>query len=221
MIVNGMIHLCIQMGKADLKEKEVEALRHLRNALVHEGYSPSVRELSEKLGYRSPRSAFLILNNLIEKGWVERRSNGSLQLLQDLPEDRSHARTIDVPLVGSVPCGVPMLAEENIEAWIPVSVNLARPGGKYYLLRAHGDSMDKAGIRDGDLLLVRQQPQADNGNKIVALINDEATVKEFHREKNVVVLKPRSKNRRHKPIVLTEDFLIQGVVVSTLPSTVY
>jgi repressor LexA len=114
-----------------------------------------------------------------------------------------------------------MLAEENIEAWIPVSVNLARPGGKYYLLRAHGDSMDKAGIRDGDLLLVRQQPQADNGNKIVALINDEATVKEFHREKNVVVLKPRSKNRRHKPIVLTEDFLIQGVVVSTLPSTVY
>jgi repressor LexA len=209
------------MGKADLKEKEVEALRHLRNALVHEGYSPSVRELSEKLGYRSPRSAFLILNNLIEKGWVERRSNGSLQLLQDLPEDRSHARTIDVPLVGSVPCGVPMLAEENIEAWIPVSVNLARPGGKYYLLRAHGDSMDKAGIRDGDLLLVRQQPQADNGNKIVALINDEATVKEFHREKNVVVLKPRSKNRRHKPIVLTEDFLIQGVVVSTLPSTVY
>lgn len=209
------------MENPDLTEKEIEALRHLRNALVHEGHSPSVRELSAKLGYASPRSAFLILNSLIEKGWLYRRASGSLQLRQDLPEKRSNARTVDVPLLGAVPCGAPMFAEENIEARIPVSVSLARPGGKYFLLRAHGDSMDEAGIHDGDLLLVRQQPHAENGNRVVALINDDATVKEFHRERGVVVLKPRSRNKKHKPIVLNEDFIIQGVVVSVLPSTVY
>jgi repressor LexA len=204
-----------------LTEKEIEALRHLRNALVHEGHSLSIRELCLKLGYRSPRSAFLILNSLIEKGWVNRRVDGDLQLKRDWAEKRSHERTVDVPLVGAVPCGVPMLAEENIEAFIPVSVNLARPDGKYFLLRAQGDSMDETGIEDGDILLVRQQQSAKNGDRVVALINDDATVKEFHREKGVVILKPRSKNKQHKPIVLTDAFIIQGVVTSVLPAKLY
>jgi len=206
------------MSQKALTEKEIEALRHLRNSLLHEGESPSVRELAEKLGYRSPRSAFLILNNLVEKGWLAKRKNGSLQLLQDLPENRSHARTVEVPLVGAVPCGSPVLAEENIEAYIPVSESLARPGSNYFLLRAKGDSMNQAGISDGDFLLVRQQPDAKNGDRVVALINDEATVKEFNRGEEAVVLKPKSRNKIHKPIILTEDFIIQGVVVSVLPS---
>jgi len=209
------------MDQNALTEKETEALRHLRNALVHGGYSPTVRELAEKLKYRSPRSAFLILNSLVEKGWLGKRRNGDLQLLRDLSESRSHARTVEVPLIGAVPCGTPMLAEENIEAYIPVSENLARPGGKYFLLKAQGDSMDQAGIKDGDLLLVRQQPDANSGDRVVALINDEATVKEFNRGDEAIVLKPKSENKIHKPIILTDDFIIQGVVVSVLPSTVY
>src|SRR5207248_187638 len=132
-------------------------------------------------------------NSLIKKGWVNRRSDGNLQLKRDLTEGRAHTRTVDVPLVGSVPCGAPVLAEENIEAFIPVSENLARPGGKYFLLRAQGDSMNQVGIDDGNILLVRQQQSAHNGDRVVALINDDATVKEFHREKDIVVLKPRSK----------------------------
>ena len=209
------------MDQKPLTEKEMEALRHLRNALVHEGHSPSVRDLCAKMGYRSPRSAFLILNSLIEKGWVNRRPGGDLQLKRDLRVDHSHERTINVPLVGSVPCGTPMLAEENIEAHIPVSVSLARPGAKYFLLRAQGDSMNKAGIQNGDILLIRQQQSAENGDRVVALVDDDATVKEFRREKDVIVLKPQSSNNRHKPIVLTEDFIIQGVVVSVLPSTIH
>jgi repressor LexA len=112
---------------------------------------------------------------------------------------------------------MPLLAEENVEATIPVSKSLARPGGKYFLLRAVGDSMDLAGIEDSDLVLVRQQPTAENGEKVVALINEEATVKIFHREKDVVLLRPQSRNKAHKPFVLSDDFLIQGVVVATLP----
>jgi repressor LexA len=142
-------------------------------------------------------------------------------LRKDLTESEDHARTVEIPLVGSVACGTPILADENIEAHIPVSTGLARPGNKYFLLRAAGDSMDDAGINDGDLVLVRQQASAQNGDKVVALIDDYATVKEFHREKGVVLLKPRSKSKRHKPIVLTGSFLIQGVVTSVLPANLY
>ena len=209
------------MEKHQITEKQLEALRFLRNAIVHDGHSPSVRDLAHALGYKSPRTAFLLLNHLIEDGWLKRKLDGGLQLRKDLPEAEDHARTVEVPLVGNVACGTPLLAEENVEALIPVSTALAKPGGKYFLLRATGDSMNEAGIDDGDLVLVRQQPAADNGDKVVALIDDEATVKELHREKDFVVLRPKSKNKKHKPIILTENFIIQGVVTSVLPANLY
>jgi repressor LexA len=209
------------MSDDQLTEKEFQALRHLRNAIVHEGRSPSIRELAQALGYKSPRTAFLVLNRLFERGWLKRRPNGELQFRKELPGATDHARTVQIPLVGSVACGVPLLAEENIEAFIPVSTSLAKSGNKYFFLRAVGDSMDAAGIQNGDLMLVRQQSQAENGDKVVALINDEATVKEFHREREMVVLKPNSSNNNHKPIVVTDDFIIQGVVMSVLPAKFY
>jgi repressor LexA len=204
------------MSPEQLTEKEEEALRYIRNAIVHDAYSPSVRDVAEKLGYKSPRTAFLIIERLIERGWIKRKTGGELQLRKDVSEREDHARTVDIPLVGAVPCGAPLLAEENIEAYVPVSKSLARPGFQYFFLRAEGDSMDGAGINEGDLLLVRQQIQAENGEKVVALIDNDATVKEFHREKGVVVLKPRSKNKEHRPIIVTENFVIQGVVIATI-----
>jgi repressor LexA len=209
------------MPKNQQSERKLQALRFLRNAIVHEGYSPSVRDLARGLGYKSPRTAFLLLQSLAEQGWLKRRADGTLQLKKELKQSEDHARTVEVPLVGNVACGVPILADENIEAHIPVSTNLARPGHKYFLLRAAGDSMDNAGINDGDLVLVRQQASAENGDRVVALINDEATVKEFHREREAVILKPRSKSKRHKPIVVTENFIIQGVITSVLPASAF
>ncbi len=209
------------MQKEQPDQKELQALRFLRNAIVHDGYSPSVRDIARAIGYKSPRTAFLVIERLMERGWLKRNADGNLQLRKELAEQEDHARTVNVPLIGVVPCGAPLLAEENTEAYIPVSKSLARPGSKYFLLRAKGDSMDQAGIDDGDLLLVRQQHQAENGDKVIALIDDEATVKEFQRRKNVIALRPRSKNKTHKPIVLTENFIIQGVVVSVLPGNLY
>ncbi len=206
------------MSKKELKEKELQALRFIRNAIVHDGYSPSVRDLMNELKYKSPRSALIVLNSLIEKGWLNRKLDNCLQLRKDIEEQEDHARTVNIPLVGSVTCGSPILAEENIEAFVPVSKSLAQSGNKYFLLRATGDSMNQAGIDDGDILLVRQQSFADNGDKVVALIDDEATVKEFHKEKDVVVLKPRSSKMEYKPIILSDNFLIQGKVISVLPN---
>ena len=111
-----------------------------------------------------------------------------------------------------------MLAEENIEGYIAVSTTIAKPGRKYFLLRARGDSMDKAGIRDGDMVLVRQQPTADQRDRVVALIDQEATIKEYQRAKGMVVLRPRSSNPRHQPILLTKDFRVQGVVEAVVPN---
>jgi repressor LexA len=88
------------------------------------------------------------------------------------------------------------------------------------LLRARGKSMNKSGIHDGDLVLVRQQSTARKGDKVVALVNDEATIKHFHRGCDVIVLRPNSTQAKCKPIVLSKDFIIQGVVVATLPAKV-
>jgi repressor LexA len=209
--------VCIIM-KTQLSKKQVDAVRHIRNWIMHKGKTPSVRELMSALGYKSPRSAALIIEKLIQKSILRKRANGDLQLIKDIDADSVHARTVDIPLVGMVTCGVPILAQENIEGFIPVSVSLAKPGFKYFLLRAKGDSMNKAGINNGDLILVRRQSTAQNGDIVVALIDDEATVKEFQHSKNCVVLMPRSNNKNHKPIILTENFQVQGVAVTTIPN---
>jgi repressor LexA len=205
--------------KKQLTPKEADTIRHIRNWIVHHGRMPSVRQLMSALGYKSPHSVTLLIRSLLDKGVLGRRPNGALQLTNDPKESSAHARTVNVPLVGTVSCGTPILAQENIEALIPVSVSLARPGHKYFLLRADGDSMDKTGINDGDLVLVRQQQTAENGDKVVALIDDEATIKEFQRGKDVVVLQPRSSNKMHQPIILADNFQVQGIVITAIPNS--
>lgn len=206
------------MSENDLSIKSLEALRHIRNAIMHSGRMPSIRELMTVMGYKSPRSAVLLIEELAENGFLEKKPDGGFKMVKDV-ESGIVARTISVPLVGSVACGAPLLAEENIEAFIPVSTSLVRSGYKYFILRAFGDSMNAVGIDDGDLVLVRQQPVANEGENIVALIDDEATVKEYRHKGDLVTLVPRSDNPAHQPIILTNDFRIQGVVVATIPKS--
>ena len=204
------------MQATAVTNKELEAIREIRNSLMHVGRVPSMRELMASLGYRSPRSASFIVDKLIKKGVLRRKDNGNLQFLKSLGDDTTRAETLDDPLVGMVACGAPMLAKENVQAKIPISTKLAKPPHHYFLLKAKGDSMDQKGIDDGDLVLVRQQTTAKDGDTVVALIDDEATIKEFRIGCETFVLKPRSKNKQHQPIVLTKDFQVQGVVVTTV-----
>ncbi|MAT89525.1 MAG: repressor LexA [Flavobacteriaceae bacterium] len=198
----------------NLSDKEVEALKIIRNALVHQGKMPSVRELMSGLGYKSPRSSAVLLKSLEEKEILRKKPDGSYQIVDfEIPEDYgSRAQTVKIPLLGSVACGIPIFADENIEAEVSISVEIIKKGYKYFLLRAEGDSMNEAGINDGDLLLIRQQQDANNGDKVLALIDDEATVKEFFRSGGMVILKPKSTNKIHQPIILTSNFRIQGIV---------
>jgi repressor LexA len=204
------------MSEDSLGIKAREALRHIRNFLMQHGRMPSIRELMKEMKYKSPLSPMLLLNELAANDFLEKKPDGSYILLKDLTA-RESARTVAIPLVGTASCGMPILAQENIEAMIPVSTNLAKPGSTYFLLRARGDSMNEVGINNGDLILVKQQPTASNGQNVVALIDDEATVKEYQHKGNFVTLLPRSNNKTLQPIILTQDFKIQGVVVAIIP----
>ncbi len=202
----------------NLSDKDKKAFALIRNKIIHYGKSPTLREINEVTGGKSPRSASLVIDRLVESGLIK-KSGRNLILANTYSE--SSVSTIDIPLVGSVACGTPIFAEENIQTYIPISTRMAQKGSKYFLLRASGDSMDEAGINSGDLLLIRQQDSAEKGDKVVALINDEATVKVFEKTRDAVILRPKSKNQNHKPIILTDNCMIQGVVVAVLPADLY
>ncbi|MFT5970019.1 MAG: repressor LexA [Flavobacteriales bacterium] len=201
----------------NFSQKEIQAIGVIRNSLMDSGQTPSVRDLMRELGYKSPRSASVIIDTLLSKGVLQKRGDGSMQLSDFKLEGLDNEQTVKIPLVGSASCGLPLFAEENIEGFIPVSLKLIKPSEKYFLLRANGDSMNLAGIQLGNLVLVRKQVTAQNGDKVVALIDDEATIKIFQHNGDTVVLKPKSDNPNHQPIILTNDFKIQGVVIATIP----
>lgn len=209
-----------------LSENDKRVYSLIRNRLVHGLESPKLREINEILGKSSPRSAVLALERLEAVGLIKRMEGNKMRLTSGSLMDNTSVSTVEVPLVGRISAGIPILAQENIEALIPVTSALAKPGNKYFLLRIVGDSMNEASldgvkIKNGCIVLVRQQSTANNGDKVVALINDEATVKNFEKTKNIVILKPQSNKASYKPIVLTDNCIIQGVVVAVLPSDLY
>ncbi len=204
--------------QSKITPRELQALKTIRKHLFDFGKMPSVRKLMKELGYKSPRSASVIISDLEEKGILRKKQDGSFQLIEfDLHENfGTREQTLKIPLLGNVACGLPIFAEENVEAQIPISIKLIKKGHKYFLLRAKGESMDDAGINDGDLVLIRQQQHAANGDRVVALINDEATIKEYYHKGSLVVLKPKSTNKKYQPIILTDEFRIQGVVEAVI-----
>lgn len=179
------------------------------------GKQPSLQAIADHLGYAAKRSAQLLLERLSKAGRLY-YEKGVVTLVHN-PNETGSEQTVSVPLVGSAPCGMPLLAEQNIEGYIKVSTELARPGHSYFLLRAKGNSMNNAGIEDGSLALVRQQSAADQGDRVVGLINDHATIKRFYLKEGRVVLRPDSTDETHEPIILSGDFQVQGKVINSLP----
>lgn len=205
------------MATRDLSPNEIKGLMFIRDSIRYRGRAPSFQMIADHLGFRSRRSSGLLIKRLTERGYLARTPGGNLRLLREPKGANQSERTIPIPLVGSAPCGLPMMAEENVEAMISVSQRIARPGAAYFLLRAIGTSMNLAGINDGDLVLVRQQPVAANGDRVVALIDDEATIKELRQYPDKIILMPRSSDPVHQPIIMQRDFGIQGVVVEIIP----
>lgn len=201
-----------------LTQKQEDFFNILLDYIRREKIPPTNREILKMMGLKSPRSIVQYLDALEEGGYIQRGKGARNIRIIKSPYDKSDSsRTIKVPVLGYVPCGMPFLAEENIERTVAVSDKIAKPPYKYFILKAVGDSMNKAGINDGDLVLVRQQMTANDGDIVVALIDDSATIKQMRLHKDCVTLEPKSTNAKYSPIILERDFRIQGVVVRSMP----
>ena len=192
-----------------LSERQTRILDYIRYVTRVRNYPPSVREIGEAVGLSSSSTVHNHLNQLERRGLIKRDPSKSrtVQLVQDAEIDDQRRNAVSVPIVGNVAAGSPILAEQNIEDYILLSPELAKDG--YFLLRVRGDSMINAGILDGDLVLVRPQQEASNGQIVVALVEGDATVKRFERANGHVKLV--AENPAYQPIVTTNVSLVGQV----------
>lgn len=207
------------MSPTEPTDRQREILDLIMETVQRRGYPPSVREIGEAVGLSSPSTVHSHLSALVEAGYLRRDPSKprAIEVLElpDEPELR-RAAVRDVPLVGRIAAGSPILAEEDIEEIFPLPTQFVG-NDPVFMLRVHGDSMIQAGIFDGDLVVVRRQPGAHQGEIVAALIEgEEATVKRFHREADRIVLLPE--NPAYEPIVLTRDVEILGKVVAVIRS---
>jgi repressor LexA len=207
------------MGKAKLLSKE-QVLSTISRWMVQHGMPPTVEELRRALKVGSSRTVLRYLRWLEEEGDIERWPGArGFRLLKSVKE---RAETLTVPLVGEAPAGSLMVAEENLEGWVRLPKEfLSPPSARFFLLRVRGDSMNKATvegerIENGDLVVVKQQPTARSGDIVVALIDGEATIKRLVQGPGYFLLKPESTNPIHRPIILNQDFHVQGVISRVL-----
>lgn len=185
-----------------ISEKQQQIFEYIKEKTAKNGVAPSVREIGEAVGLRSTSSVQYNLNALEHAGYIKRDANLKRTVrIAGSAENVSH-----VPLVGTVTAGTPILATQQIEDYIAVS---GVRGDNLFALRVKGDSMFNAGIYDGDIVIVEQIPVAANGEIVVALIEDEATVKRFYKEKGHFRLQPE--NDKYAPI-LVDECRILGVV---------
>jgi repressor LexA len=198
-----------------LHERQQRILEVIEEAVKAQGYPPTVREIGAAVGLCSPASVQGHLGALEAMGYI-RRGNSKRRALEVVrPSERRQAVGLShsaVPLVGRVAAGVPLLADENLEDTIEIPRFLGE-GGACFALRVAGSSMINAGILDGDIVVVRQQETADDGDIVVAMLQDEATLKRFFREADQVRLQPE--NDAMQPI-LTRDPRIVGKVTGVL-----
>lgn len=207
------------MGRKPLLTKQ-DVIVAIQRLTASNGGHPSVEELRRELRVGSTRTLYRYLRVLEEDGAIERRPGApGVKLLKPRTEG---LQTRAIRIVGRVPAGALMLAHENIEGWLRLPKAMVSPSSaEFFLLRVRGTSMNKSSvdggtIDDGDLILVRQQSTARTGDIIVGIVDGEATVKTLVKAPGYVVLKPDSKDKSHRPIVVDRDFQVAGKVTRVL-----
>ena len=199
--------------KRELTGRQQQILDYIRGEIHRRGFPPSVREIGEAVNLSSSSTVHSHLAALEKKGFIRRDPTKprALEVLDYRDPERGidYGRVRAVPLVGQVAAGLPILAAENIESTMPLPAEIA--DDPTFVLRVRGDSMVDAGIFDGDFVVVRQQSTADNGDIVVALVDDEATVKRFYRETDRIRLQPA--NPTMEPIY-ARDVAVLGKVVA-------
>jgi repressor LexA len=202
-----------------LTKRQEEILESIKTHIQTSGFPPTITEIQQEFSFKSPNAVQEHLKALERKGWIRRNPNkwrGVEVVGADKRRNGDDRSTIAVPLVGRVAAGSPLLAQENIEGTISVDRSLVGRATGLFALRVRGDSMIQAGIYDGDIVVAQQQPVAENGDIVIALLGDEATVKRFYHQKKGIILQPA--NDMMRPIKVNEevDFRILGKVIATL-----
>lgn len=199
------------MDYSKLSAKQQEILEYLKECILKKGYPPAVREICEAVKLKSTSSVHAHLETLEEKGFI-RKDPTKPRAIEILDDTFNLARRelVNVPIVGAVSCGAPILANENIEGYFPVPPEYLH-NKESFMLKVKGDSMINAGIFHGDLVLVEKANTARNSDIVVALIEDSATVKTFYKENGHIRLQPE--NDSMKPIIVEGDMSILGKVI--------
>lgn len=209
---------------AKITKRQQAVLTCIENSIRKKGYGPTVREVCHELGLSSPSTVHVHLKALEEKGLIKRDplKSRSISLTYQLEDPAtpfsggndvvqpSFSKIVNVPLVGNVAAGTPILAEENITDTMSLPTDIVGDAPSF-MLSVRGESMIEAGINDGDYVVVKQQPVANNGDIVVAIIDDGATVKRFYKEKDHIRLQPE--NSSMEPIITT-NCSIAGKVVA-------
>jgi len=186
------------MKPEKLTQTQEKALNFLRNFLVEKGFPPTLREVASHFGLKGPKGPQKTLHILERKGYIRRTPGGS-RAIEIIGAPMSKGRVFSLPIVGKVTAGDPILAIENIEGYVNFDRNLVS-SEDVFLLRVQGDSMIDAHIQDGDFALVKPQKDAENGEIVVALIDDEATIKRIFKKRDWIHLEPA--NPTMEPIVI-------------------
>lgn len=198
------------MSQGKITDKQREILEYIKEMILKKGYPPAVREICEAVHLKSTSSVHSHLESLEKNGYI-RRDPTKPRTIEILDDDFALTRRelVNVPVIGTVAAGVPILAEQNIEDYLPIPAEIL-PNKEVFMLKVKGNSMIEAGIYNGDKVIVAKQPNAKNGDKVVALVDDSATVKTFYKENGHFRLQPE--NSSMDPIILDQVEILGKVI---------
>ncbi len=196
---------------SQLSEREQAVYEYIVSCVEKDGFAPSVRDICTAVGIKSTSSVHDYIRKLESKGYISKSSGKSRALKPEVRSESETGKMCRVPLLGRVTAGQPILAVENHDGYVDFPSSMARGKANLFALRVIGESMIEAGILDGDIVVVESRQYADDGEIVVAMIDDEATVKRFFREKDRVRLQPA--NHTMKPI-FSRDVTVLGRVIA-------
>ncbi|MDF2541673.1 MAG: lexA [Herbinix sp.] len=198
------------MGYGRISNKQKEILDYLKSQIINKGYPPAVREICEAVKLKSTSSVHSHLETLEKNGYI-RRDPSKPRAIEIIDDEFNMTRRelVNVPIVGTITAGQPILAVENIDSYFPIPSEYM-PNEETFMLKVKGESMINAGIFDGDKILVQKQAHAKNGDYVVALIEDEVTVKTFYKENGYYRLQPE--NDSMDPIIVPELNILGRVI---------
>lgn len=198
------------MSYGKISQKQSEILEYIKSEILKRGYPPAVREICEAVNLKSTSSVHSHLETLEKNGYIRRDPTKprAIEIIDDM-FNLTRRDLVQIPMIGRVAAGEPLLAQENIEDYFPIPAELM-PNNQVYMLQVQGESMINAGILDGDYVLVEQCNTASNGQMVVALVEDGATVKTFYKEEGIYRLQPE--NDTMSPIIVQEVTILGKVI---------